>query len=143
MVMQLPFLFPGTVAQNISFGPHQHGEAISQPQIEKLLHQVGLEGYAERDIHNLSGGEAQRVSLARTLANSPQALLLDEPTSALDEASKNEVESLINTILQHENLTCLIVTHDMAQAHRMAKRAMLMKQGRVMEIGPVEEILNA
>lgn len=143
MVMQLPFLFPGTVAQNISFGPHQHGEAISQLQIERLLHQVGLEGYAERDIHNLSGGEAQRVSLARTLANSPQALLLDEPTSALDEASKNEVESLINTIIQQENLTCLIVTHDMAQAHRMAKRAMLMKQGRVLKIGPVEETLNA
>jgi putative ABC transport system ATP-binding protein len=143
MVMQLPFLFPGTVAQNISFGPHQHGETISQDQIEKLLNRVGLAGYAERDIHNLSGGEAQRVSLARTLANSPKALLLDEPTSALDEASQNEVELLVKSIIQQENLTCLIVTHDMAQARRMAKRAMFMREGHVVKIGSIEETLNA
>src|SRR2546425_5460271 len=93
MVNQRPYLFPGTVDQNLRFGPGQRGESLSQDAIDELLARVGLKGYGGRNVANLSGGEAQRVSVARTLANSPLALLLDEPTSALDEASKREVES--------------------------------------------------
>ena len=84
MVTQRPFLFPGTVYENVSFGPRQRGEEFSPSQAEELLTRVGLGGYAARDVTNLSGGESQRVSLARALANSPIVLLLDEPTSALD-----------------------------------------------------------
>ena len=91
LVTQRPFLFPGTVADNLRFGPAQRGQTLSSEGIEQLLSQVGLKDYSGRDVANLSGGEAQRVSLARTLANSPLALLLDELTSALDEASKYEV----------------------------------------------------
>src|SRR4051812_25653307 len=87
MVMQVAYLFPGTVAANVAFGPRQRGEKLSLEQIAALLERVGLPGYQERDVSNLSGGEAQRVSLARALANAPEALLLDEPTSALDDAS--------------------------------------------------------
>ncbi len=82
LVQQRPYLFPGTVEQNLRFGPSQRGESLSQDSIDQLLTRVGLKGYASRNIANLSGGEAQRVSVARTLANSPLALLLDEPTSA-------------------------------------------------------------
>jgi putative ABC transport system ATP-binding protein len=81
MVMQRAYLFPGTVAANVAFGPQQQGERLSPEQIVALLERVGLPGYRERDVSNLSGGEAQRVSVARTLANAPVALLLDEPTS--------------------------------------------------------------
>ena len=96
MVMQSAFLFPGTVAENVRFGPLQRDELLSDEAVDSLLAQVGLEGFSSREIHNLSGGEAQRVALARALANSPAVLLLDEPTSALDEDSKLGIENLIS-----------------------------------------------
>jgi len=143
MVSQRPFLFPGTVEENLRFGPYQRGEALPSASVEELLARVGLEGYAMRPIANLSGGEAQRVSLARTLANSPLVLLLDEPTSSLDDASKREVELLIQKVVREDKLTCVVVTHDTAQAERLAQRAVLMEAGRMIRIGPVQEVLHA
>jgi putative ABC transport system ATP-binding protein len=143
MVNQRPYLFPGTVEQNLRFGPQQRGEPLSQDSIEQLLARVGLKGYAGRNIANLSGGEAQRVSVARTLANSPLALLLDEPTSALDETSKLEVESLIQKIVRDQGLTCVLVTHDTAQAARLAERALVLEAGRIVRLGPTKEVLHA
>jgi ABC-type cobalamin/Fe3+-siderophores transport system ATPase subunit len=143
MVTQRAFLFPGTVAVNLRFGPAQRGESLSQDSIEQLLEQVGLKGYASRDIANLSGGEAQRVSVARTLANSPLALLLDEPTSALDNASKLGIELLIQKIVRDQNLTCVLVTHDVAQASRLAQRALLLESGHITRMGPTNEVLHA
>jgi putative ABC transport system ATP-binding protein len=143
MVTQRPFLFPGTVAENLRFGPAQRGETLPAAAIDDLLARVGLDGYGTRDVANLSGGEAQRVSVARTLANSPLALLLDEPTSALDEAAKLEVESLLQNIVCEQLLTCIMVTHDVAQASRLADRALLLELGRIIRAGPVNEVLNA
>jgi putative ABC transport system ATP-binding protein len=68
---------------------------------------------------------------------------MDEPTSALDEGSKIEVESLIRDIIRDSDLTCVMVTHDMAQAARMADRAMILRAGRLVRIGPVSEVLHA
>ena len=127
MVTQRPYLFPGTVADNLRFGPAQRGETLPSEAIEELLAQVGLKDYAGRDVANLSGGEAQRVSVARTLANSPLVLLLDEPTSALDEAAKLEVESAIQKVVRDQGLTCVMVTHDVAQAARLAGRALVLE----------------
>jgi putative ABC transport system ATP-binding protein len=143
MVTQRAFLFPGTVYDNVIFGPQQHGEMFSKDRVEELLIRVGLAGYAMRNVANLSGGEAQRVSLARALANSPNVLLLDEPTSALDDAAKFGVESLIQDIIRQSHLTCVIVTHDFAQAARMATRVMMLEQGRAKRVGTVEEVLHA
>lgn len=143
MVMQLPYLFRGTVAENIRFGPCQRGEELPAEIIQQLLEQVGLANYGTRDVSNLSGGEAQRVSLARTLANSPDILLLDEPTSALDEATQRGVEDLIMGIIRERGLTCLIVTHDTQQAVRMATHRMVLEAGRLIEYAPAEEIFNA
>ena len=143
MVMQLPYLFPGTVAENIRFGPQQRGENYTMEQIDQLLKRVGLEDYANRDVSVLSGGEAQRVSLARTLANSPEILLLDEPTSSLDEATERGVELLIQQIITDQNLTCLIVTHDRDQAARLARRAALLRSGKLVKDGLIAEVLNA
>jgi putative ABC transport system ATP-binding protein len=116
---------------------------VAPDQIERLLEQVTLLGYQDRDIEGLSGGEAQRVSLARTLMNSPEILLLDEPTSALDPASEQEVEALLMRIIRDQRLTCLIVTHDIEQAKRLAERAMLMRAGKLVHIGPVAEVIHA
>lgn len=143
LVTQRPFLFPGTVADNLRFGPAQRGQTLSSERIEQLLSQVGLKDYSGRDVANLSGGEAQRVSLARTLANSPLALLLDEPTSALDEAAKHEVESAIQKVVRDQGLTCVIVTHDVQQAIRLASRALVLDQGRITRAGQAGEVLSA
>jgi len=143
MVMQGAYLFPGTVATNVAFGPQQRGETLTSEQIVALLERVGLPGYHERDVNNLSGGEAQRVSLARTLANAPVALLLDEPTSALDEASSRAIEELLLGIVRERQTICAIVTHNTSQAYRIADRAMVIEKGRLISVGPAKEVLDA
>jgi putative ABC transport system ATP-binding protein len=142
MVMQMAYLFPGTVAANIAFGPWQRGERLAAEQIDALLERVGLPGYQERDVSNLSGGEAQRVSVARTLANVPEALLLDEPTSALDDVSARGIEELVLSIIRERRMTCVIVTHNTAQAHRIADRTMILQAGKLVAIGPTKEVLR-
>lgn len=143
MVMQRPFLFPGSVADNLRFGPRQRGEDLTDDRIEELLAGVGLASYGLRDVATLSGGEAQRVSFARTLANSPEALLLDEPTSALDEDSKREVEKIIVQIGSEQGITCVLVTHDPAQASRLAQRALVIEAGHIVRAGKISEVIRA
>lgn len=143
MVMQSANLFAGTVEQNISFGPAQRGETLTSFEIETLLQQVGLGGYAGHDVGTLSGGEAQRVSFARTLANKPEILLLDEPTAALDEESARGIERLVVEVAATGQMTCLIVTHDLSQAARIAPRTVYLENGRVKSAGPTQEILHA
>jgi len=142
MVMQTAYLFPGTVAANIVFGPRQRGESLAAEQIAALLDRVGLPGYQDRDVSNLSGGEAQRVSVARTLANAPEALLLDEPTSALDETSARGIEELLLGLIQERRMSCVIVTHNKPQAVRIAGRTMVLEAGRLVTIGPTKEVLR-
>jgi len=91
----------------------------------------------------LSGGEQQRVSLARTLANRPEMLLLDEPTSALDEASKMGIEKLIVSLARDHGLTCVMVTHDRDQARRMCQGVILLESGRLAQSGTAVEVLGA
>jgi ABC-type iron transport system FetAB ATPase subunit len=143
MVLQRPFLFPGKVADNLRYGPRQRGEELTDSVLEELLSAVLLGGFVSRDVANLSGGEAQRVSFARTLANSPEVLLLDEPTSALDEDSKREVEAVIHRISSDRNIPCVLVTHDVSQAVRLAQRALLLEGGHVVRSGAVQEVLSA
>jgi putative ABC transport system ATP-binding protein len=142
MVMQVAYLFSGTVAANVAFGPGQHAERFPSRDIAALLERVGLPGYQERDVSNLSGGEAQRVSLARTLANAPEALLLDEPTSALDDVSARGIEELVLSIIRERRMICVIVTHNTAQAHRIADRTMVLEGGKLVTIGPTREVLR-
>ena len=143
MVLQRPFLFAGSVADNLQFGPRQRGEELSPAAVEELLSGVGLASFAARDVSNLSGGEAQRVSFARALANSPEALLLDEPTSALDDAAKRDVETLIQKIGRERDIACILVTHDGAQAARLAERVLVLENGRLVRSGSVKEVLGA
>lgn len=142
MVLQTPFLFAGTVAENLQFGPQQRGETFSPEQQEQLLTQVGLAGYSSRDVAHLSGGEAQRISLARSLANSPQILLLDEPTSALDAKSGREVEELLLETIQRRQISCLIITHNLEQARRVANRVLLLTAGSQKALGTPDEVLS-
>jgi putative ABC transport system ATP-binding protein len=143
MVTQRPFLFPGNVAGNIRFGPLQRGEVVADEDIARLLERVGLPGFAAREVTNLSGGEQQRVSLARALANRPEIVLLDEPTSALDDQAKAGVEQLICSLVKDTSLTCVMVTHDREQARRMCDRVALLDTGRLIQYGKPAEVLGA
>lgn len=143
MVMQRAYLFPGTVASNVSFGPEQHQQTVSVEEIDNLLKQVGLAGYANREALTLSGGEAQRVAITRALANQPDVLLLDEPTSALDEVARKDVETLLESLIRQRQLTCVWVTHSVEQARTMADKALVIEAGRMSHYGPVHEVLRA
>ena len=143
MVMQRAFLFPGTIADNVRFGPRQAGKFLPDEIVENLLAQVGLSGFADRNALTLSGGEAQRVAITRALANEPDILLLDEPTSALDEAAKLGIESLLESLIRQHHLTCVWVTHDAAQAARMADKVLLLEAGRMTAHGNARELLHA
>ena len=143
MVTQRPFLFPGNVAGNVRFGPLQRSEVLADEDIARLLERVGLPDFSGREVTNLSGGEQQRVSLARALANRPEILLLDEPTSALDEQAKMGIEQLICSLVKETLLTCVMVTHDREQARRMCDRVALLEAGRLIQYGKPAEVLGA
>jgi putative ABC transport system ATP-binding protein len=142
MVTQRPFLFPGDIASNLRFGPAQRGETLADDAIASLLERVGLPGFAARNVANLSGGEQQRVSLARALANQPEILLLDEPTSALDEQAKIGVEDLVRNLVSANGYTFILVTHDRDQARRLCDQVALIDAGRLVQIGRTQEVLR-
>jgi len=143
MVMQRAYLFPGTVAENLAYGPRQHNHSLSAEEINHLLEQVGLTGYAGRNALTLSGGEAQRVAITRALANQPEVLLLDEPTSALDEAARRGIEILLESLVRQRHLTCVWVTHNMEQARAVADKVLVIEAGKSTAYGPVHEVLRA
>ncbi|MGE5647870.1 MAG: ATP-binding cassette domain-containing protein [Acidobacteriota bacterium] len=129
MVSQTAFLFPGTVGDNVRYGPRLRGRELPDAAVAALLARVGLPDFAAEDAVHLSGGEAQRLSLARALANEPHVLLLDEPTSALDAGARRAVEELILKIVRESGLTCVVVTHDAVQAARVAARTLEIRPG--------------
>lgn len=132
LMHQAPYLFSGTVAGNVAFGLKARHAAAGQMQaaIERALGTVGLAGFAERSVRQLSGGEARRVALARALVLEPLVLLLDEPLANLDEESTGIIEHLI-TGLPAQGTTVVMSTHDMDQAERMATDIIRLNDGRV------------
>jgi len=143
MVMQRAYLFPGTVAENIAFGPQQCNQTLSPEEVGCHLAQVGLPGYASRNALTLSGGEAQRTAIARALANQPEVLLLDEPTAALDETARRGIETLLESLIRQRHLTCVWVTHSIEQARTMADKVLAIESGRVSAFGSAAEVLGA
>ncbi|MDX1437096.1 MAG: phosphate ABC transporter ATP-binding protein [Anaerolineales bacterium] len=144
MVFQKPALFPGTVAENIAYGPALDGHSLTGAQIEELLALADLPlDYAGRTIEELSGGEAQRVAIARTLANKPTSLLLDEPTSALDPAAGRHVRETVKKLRRDLGLTVIWVTHNMEEVRAVADRVYLLVDGRVADEGSPEHLLRS
>ncbi|MDL5361656.1 ATP-binding cassette domain-containing protein [Halalkalicoccus sp. NIPERK01] len=139
-VPQDPALVPGTVFENVARGPRLRGDSVDEEAVGGLLDRLGLGGYGDRDVEELSGGEKQRVAIARTLLTEPDVLLLDEPTSHLDSASERRVESLLSDLIRDLDLTVVLVTHDEEQAKRIGNRALSMREGRADRIGPIEEV---
>ena len=130
MVFQRPTVFEGTVADNLGVG----APAIAADQMAELLTAVNLPvEWTDRDTADLSGGEAQRLCLARTLATRPDAVLMDEVTSALDVDNRLLLEALARDLVDERGLTVVWVTHDLDQVDRLADRVVHMDDGRVVE----------
>jgi iron(III) transport system ATP-binding protein len=123
MVFQDYALFPHmTVFQNISFGIDHLSKKSKTEKVASLLELISLKGIEKKYPHQLSGGEQQRVSLARALANSPKLLLLDEPFSSLDKSHRDELVKDVRLILKKQSVTSILVTHDEAEAKAFADK---------------------
>ena len=138
-------LFPHkNVSENIAFGLQMgkwEQNKIDQ-RVATILDLVGLAGYARRDVNSLSGGEMQRVALARSLAPTPRLLMLDEPLGSLDRTLRKNLLIELQIILQKMNQTALYVTHDHEEAFSLSDRVAIMKQGQIVQIGTSQEVYN-
>jgi putative spermidine/putrescine transport system ATP-binding protein len=142
-VFQNYAIFPHmNVADNIAFGLRmrkvEKGEIVRR--VGDALRQVGLSGYGQRFQKQLSGGEQQRVALARVLVTRPRILLLDEPLSALDKNLRDEMKYWIKDLQKSLGITTIYVTHDQGEALTMSDRIGVMNKGRVVRIGTPSEI---
>ena len=127
VVFQDPLLYPWlSVRENVEIGPRLRGEEPDPDLIDELLELVGLGGFEDADTADLSGGMAQRASLARTLANEPEVLLLDEPFSALDQLTKMELQDELLRIVDELGVTAVFVTHDIDEAVYLGDRVAVM-----------------
>jgi thiamine transport system ATP-binding protein len=137
-------LFPHlTAAENVGFGLRMQGVDRDEMHrsVDLALNQVGLIGYDDRPIAELSGGEQQRVALARTLAPAPRFVMLDEPLGALDRSLREQLLVRTRTILDTTGVTALVVTHDQEEAVAFSDRLALMRGGTIVQVGTREEIL--
>jgi putative spermidine/putrescine transport system ATP-binding protein len=146
MVFQSYALFPNmTVEQNVAFGLRMQKVKAdeSQARVREVLDLVELGNFAGRYPHQLSGGQCQRVALARSLVTRPRLLLLDEPLSALDARIRKHLREQIRAIQRELGLTTIFVTHDQEEALTMSDRIFLMNQGRIVQSGDAETLYTA
>lgn len=132
MVSQTPYIFPLSVRDNIQLVFHfNRKEAVSQETMENLLAHFGLPGMLDQSTHNLSGGEKQRLALARALLLDPETLLLDEPTAALDEENSLIVFNYLSDWVKKNNRTIVMVSHAATHAGEYADQIMTLQRGKM------------
>lgn len=145
LVFQRYALFPHmSVHRNISFGlrVRSMSDAEMDSRVNEMLDIVQLGGLGERFPHQLSGGQMQRVALARTLVTRPRLLMLDEPFAALDADLRRQMRSFVRDLQQRMGLTTIFVTHDQAEAMEISDRIAVMQSGRVLQIDKPEAIYH-
>ncbi|WP_449540331.1 ABC transporter ATP-binding protein [Ferdinandcohnia sp. Marseille-Q9671] len=136
MALQNAPMVNGSVLHNIALPLTLQGKKLEAERAKDLVEHVGLEqDYLQKDVRDLSGGQRQKVSIARTLVNKPSILLLDEITSALDRVSKAEIEELIVKINQKFNVTIIWITHNLQQAIDIGHYVWVLMEGEVIETG--------
>ncbi|VAW43605.1 Sulfate and thiosulfate import ATP-binding protein CysA [hydrothermal vent metagenome] len=151
MVFQEYALFPHkNVQQNVAFGLRmlKWDKAKIANRVEQILDLVGLTGFGSRPVHELSGGEQQRVALARSLAPAPRLILLDEPLGALDRTLRERLMLELRQILKDagnvlgrpEGMTAVYVTHDQAEAFAIADKVMVLNNGRIEQVGSPQAV---
>ncbi|MDD9718371.1 ATP-binding cassette domain-containing protein [Dinoroseobacter sp. PD6] len=144
MVLQRPVLLRRSVLSNLRFALSVRGIRGKERAAREAeaLDRAGLSELARRPARVLSGGEQQRLAVARALSTAPRMLLLDEPTASLDPAATRQIESQINAA-HGAGVTVVMVTHDHGQARRMADDILFLHRGRVAEAGPAQQVLTA
>ena len=148
MVFQKPNPFPKSIYENVAYGAKIHGMAKNKADLDEIvfksLERAGLFQEVKDRLDSpgtsLSGGQQQRLCIARTIAVSPEVILMDEPCSALDPIATAKVEELIYEL--KENFTIVIVTHAMQQAARVSQRTAYFHLGNLVEVGPTEKIFT-
>ena len=143
LMFQEYLLFPHkNVTENISFGLRMAEEDQEEikSRVAEVLDLVGLPGFGGRDVSTLSGGEQQRVALARSLAPEPRLIMLDEPLGALDRTIRERLVEDLRRILKDANQTALYVTHDQEEAFIIVDRVVILGDGRTVQIGTPQEI---
>jgi phosphate transport system ATP-binding protein len=149
MVFQKPNPFPKSIYENVAYGPRIHGLCNSRAELDELvetsLTRAGLWNEVKDRLGQpgtgLSGGQQQRLCIARTIAVSPEVILMDEPCSALDPIATAIIENLIDEL--REQYSIAIVTHSMQQAARVSQRTAYFHLGDLIEVGPTEQIFTA
>lgn len=147
MVFQHPNPFPKSIYDNIAYGPRTHGikdKASLDQIVEESLRGAAIwdevKDKLDRNATDISGGQQQRICIARAIANQPEVLLMDEPTSALDPISTSKIEDLIQEL--KEQYTVVIVTHNMQQAARISDKTAFFLSGEVIEFDDTETIFS-
>lgn len=143
MMFQNYALFPHkSIIENVCFGLDMQNwsQTRQQQRAKEMLALVGLQGFEQRRIETLSGGEQQRVALARSLAPQPRLLLLDEPLGSLDRTLRDHLAGEIHIILKSQGVTAIFVTHDQSEAFTVADRIAILHQGKMEQLAPPEQL---
>ena len=144
-VQQKPIVFDMSVFANAACGlkfRHYKKQAVRE-RVEQVLEMVGMSDFSKRGARTLSGGEMQRIAIARALVTEPEVLFLDEPTANLDPASVSKIEEILVRIINEEKTTLLMTTHDMAQGQRLARKIGVLINGEILQIGSPNDIFFA
>jgi tungstate transport system ATP-binding protein len=142
-VFQRPILLNRSVYANVRYGLRLRGTHDSGRPVEEALDQVGLSDLAHQRARTLSGGEAQRVSLARAMVLQPDVLLMDEPTANLDPYNVGLIEEIVRSLNERQGTTIVLVTHNVFQARRLAHRVGLLLEGRIVEVAETESFFES
>jgi tungstate transport system ATP-binding protein len=144
MVFQEPLLFDTTVFENVASGLKIRGikDDTIKKTVDECLQRFGIRHLVRRSARNLSGGEAQRTSLARAFAIKPDILFLDEPFSSLDPPTREAMMEDLETILHETGTTTVMATHDQMEALRLSDRIAVMNHGNIVQVGSPEQIMN-
>lgn len=143
-VFQNHALFPHmTAEENVLYGTRPHKQSSARMRVQELFSMLAIEGTAARYPHQLSGGEQQRIALARALASDPLIMLLDEPLSAVDEATRSRLLNEIAGLQRQSGIPFLYVTHNQNEAVRIGDSMFVLHEGKVLQQGPPLEVFNA
>ena len=143
-VFQAPVMFAGTVRDNLETAKSLGAANGRSPTADESIRLAGLdESFLDRDADRMSGGERQRVSLARALMTAPDVLLLDEPTSALDPEVAEQLMVTVRRLADGASVTIVMVTHRLAEARFASTHTVLLEAGRVIEVGPTRTMFDS